>query len=339
MGAGPDRDLRLVTLALSLFLLPQAVPFGLVLAVSLADLICYRLVDLSAQAFQSVQRLSETSRLMLLPNLLRLLLLGLFLAFERHPSLVAWGMLYLAGTLIAAALSLVRVRGRIAPPEFRAGLLGQELAEGSYFSLCLASQSVHNDIDKTFLSRLAGLSAAGIYGAAYRIIDVTFVPIRSVLYACYGRYFQTGKDGIEAALRFTLKLLPYMAGYGFIASLAIFLAAPLVPSLLGAQYAEVVQALRLLAPLPLLKVLHYFAGDTLTGAGHQRARTWCQVAVALGNVALLIWLIPLYSWRGAAWASLAADSALALATWYLVLRRLRGERRLGAALAAPREGC
>ena len=34
---------------------------------------------------------------------------------------------------------------------------------------------------------------------------------------------------------------------------------------------------------------------------------------------LNLWLIPAYSWRGAAWASLASDGALAIAIWTVIL--------------------
>jgi O-antigen/teichoic acid export membrane protein len=73
--------------------------------------------------------------------------------------------------------------------------------------------------------------------------------------------------------------------------------------------------------LPVLKAMHYFLSDTLTGAGHQGVRTSLQASVAALNVLLNLWIIPAYSWRGAAWSSIASDSALALsvavAVWLL----------------------
>ena len=71
--------------------------------------------------------------------------------------------------------------------------------------------------------------------------------------------------------------------------------------------------------MPLLKTLHYFAADALTGAGHQALRTLVQVAVAGFNVLVNLWLIPAYSWRGAAWSSLASDGLLAVALWSCAL--------------------
>ena len=70
-----------------------------------------------------------------------------------------------------------------------------------------------------------------------------------------------------------------------------------------------------MALLPLLKTMHYFAADSLTGAGHQGLRTLVQVLVALFNVVVNLWVIPAYSWRGAAWSSLASDGLLGASLW------------------------
>ncbi|MGB7353795.1 MAG: polysaccharide biosynthesis C-terminal domain-containing protein, partial [Acidobacteriaceae bacterium] len=64
------------------------------------------------------------------------------------------------------------------------------------------------------------------------------------------------------------------------------------------------------ALLPLLKTVHSFFADALTGAGHQRMRTAIQVFVAIFNVLINLWIIPAYSWVGAAWSSLASDGLL-----------------------------
>ena len=194
------------------------------------------------------------------------------------------------------------------------------MREGAYFSITLSSQNIYNDIDKTMLARLATLEAAGIYGAAYRIIDVSFTPVRSLLYASYARFFQSGVSGIRGTLAFSVKLLPYAVGYGLLASLVLFLFAPVLPYILGKEYTETVLALRWLSLLPLLKSIHYFAADSLTGAGFQGTRSICQLVTAFLNVGLILWLIPAYSWRGAAWASIATDLVLALAMWGLVMR-------------------
>jgi O-antigen/teichoic acid export membrane protein len=120
--------------------------------------------------------------------------------------------------------------------------------------------------------------------------------------------------------------------YGFLACIALFIGAPLLPKLLGAEYTRTTTALRWLSPLPLLKTLHYFVADSLTGAGLQGLRTAVQVCIAVFNILLNLWLIPVYSWRGAAWSSLASDGTLAISLWIVVIwmGRQEGMRKLAA---------
>jgi O-antigen/teichoic acid export membrane protein len=60
------------------------------------------------------------------------------------------------------------------------------------------------------------------------------------------------------------------------------------------------------------------AGDALAGAGFQRYRLASQFVAAIGNFGLNLYLIPRYSWQGAAWASLLTDGSLALMNWFLL---------------------
>jgi len=95
-------------------------------------------------------------------------------------------------------------------------------------------------------------------------------------------------------------------------TVGILVGAGLIPYVLGAEYERSVEALRWLAFIPLLRAGHYFFSAALTGAGYQDIRTGIQAAVAIFNVLINFWLIPQYSWRGAAWASLASDGLLAI---------------------------
>ena len=150
------------------------------------------------------------------------------------------------------------------------------MREGFYFSAGLSAQTIYNDIDKTMLARLGTLEAAGIYGAAYRLIDVTFVPIQSLLAAAYPNFFRTGVAGISATLGYARRLV-----WGRW-PIRLRLASPSCcspgsfRSFLVRNTCYTAEALRWLALLPVLKVLHYFLSDSLTGAGYQGVRTCIQ---------------------------------------------------------------
>ena len=80
----------------------------------------------------------------------------------------------------------------------------------------MSAQTVYNDIDKTMLARFSTLDATGIYAAAYRIIDVSFTPVRSVLNAAYANFFRHGKGGIAVSYSYAKRILPKVMGYSLV---------------------------------------------------------------------------------------------------------------------------
>ncbi len=319
--------LFLVTLPLKKRVLSSGVSWHLLILVGLSDIIAIRLIEVAGQAFQAIDCLKQTAQLNLLPNIIRLLGAAFAFFYLHRISASEWGWFYLASTGLSAVVAIALARRRIGPPDHITILRPKEMLEGSYFSTSIAAQTLYNDLDKTMLARMSTLEATGIYAVAYRFVDVSFTPIRSVLYATYASFFRKGEGGLQATYKFLLRLLPIFSGYSLLIGIVLFAAAPLIPYILGKDYAEAIVALRWLALLPLLKSLHYPAADALTGAGFQGARTAGQVLVALLNGLLNLWLLPRYSWRGAAWASLASDGLLIVVMYFLIWWMLRAAGR------------
>jgi O-antigen/teichoic acid export membrane protein len=317
-----------LVMIVSRWALSSSIPALLVLLISLSDLLAVKGTEIGSQAFLAVDQLKYTSAFTVCPYVLRLL--AVFVVFWRWHQATAllWGWFYLACTVISAIIAVALTIYKLGAPKLALGRIPGEFTEGFYFGTSLSAQTVYNDIDKTMLARFSTLDATGIYGAAYRLIDVAFVPVRSVLFAAYADFFRHGKDGIAVSYAYARRILPKMVGYSLLVSASLFLAAPVVPIILGSNYSSVVEALRWLALLPVFKSLHYFMADSLTGAGYQRVRTNVQIVVAVFNIALNLWLIPVYSWRGASWSSLASDGALALLMYLAVLSVSAKESRL-----------
>jgi O-antigen/teichoic acid export membrane protein len=144
------------------------------------------------------------------------------------------------------------------------------------------------------------------------------IPILAVVGASYAHFFRNGAIGIRGSLAFAKRIVPFAGVYGFLATAGVWLVAPLIPLFLGEEYGDAINALRWLSPIIFLKSLQFFAADTLTGAGLQGTRSALQIFAASANGILNFWLIPLYSWKGAAWSSLATDGALVFCLWGLV---------------------
>jgi O-antigen/teichoic acid export membrane protein len=306
----------------------------LVVCVAGADAVFARLIDISGQAYQAHERLARTAQFPLLLSIFRLASAFAFASLGA-PTPVGWSVWYLGSSAASAILAVIITSRELGRPARVLGYPAAELREGVYFATSWSAQNVYNDIDKSMLARLSTLTATGIYGAAYRLIDVSFVPVRSLLAAAYPRFFRHGERGLRASLSVAKRLLPLGVGYAALVGVLLYISAPLLPRILGPDFEASIEATRLLAILPLLKAIHFFAADTLTGAGYQGQRTAAQVVVALVNIGINIPLIVHYSWRGAAWSSVASDGLLALLLWLTLWTLYRREDRALRQVSPP----
>lgn len=312
---------------ISPLLLPSNIPITLVFFAAIADLICLRLLDTAGHAFQAVHQLSKTAQIKILPGITRVIAAISMIYILPEPDAVGWTFLYLIGTVVAASTAVLLVQIHMGSPRLAPERIRPELFEGFCYSTGLSSQTIYNNVDKTMLARFSTLSSAGVYAAAYRIVDVAFVPIRSLLSASYAKFYQHGSSGISGSLKYAKHLTPLAAVYGAIAGIALVLFSPLLPYAFGSNYAESAQVLCWLAPLPFFKSMHYFAANSLSGAGLQGLRSATQVFIAIFNFCGNLILIPLYSWKGAIASSLASDGLLMVALWAIAIFYSRRQQK------------
>jgi len=316
-----------VVLGASLLLLPPSIPLSAMIFIVAAEVLLAPFVLVAVYAFQSMERMRWMASLNVFACFTRLLAIATIVALHQ-PTLMAWSVAYLVTAAVSAAAALTAVACQIGKPALCLRRIRTDFREGLYFSTGLSAQTIYNDIDKTMLARLSTLDAVGIYAAAYRLIDVAFIPVRSLMAAAYPGFFRSGKAGIAGSMAYGRRLMKKSVAYSIGIAAAMLLLAPLVPHILGNQYARTSEALRWLALLPLLKSIHYFGADSLTCAGYQWLRTLAQMAIAAFNVLINLWIIPAYSWRGAAWSSLASDGMLAVILWSCALFIARSEARI-----------
>jgi O-antigen/teichoic acid export membrane protein len=302
--------------------LPAISPI-LILLVAVSDLIFGTVTNIAIRAFQAVDRLDMSAQINISVMFTKVVAAFSLMYFFPQPTLLAWTWLYLASSIVAALLALVLVHRLLGAPKLALKRILPELKEGFYFSISNSAYTIYNDIDKTMLARLSTLEAAGIYAAAYRLIDVAFIPVISIAGAAYADFFRKGKDGVAATVAFARPLVMTTSAYSIVAGIGLLLFAPVVPYILGSEYTNVVDALRWLAPIPLFRGLQHFGGDILSGTGFQGVRSGLEVVISIFNIGSNLWLIPLYSWQGAAWSSLASDGLLMLMLWSMVAFQYR----------------
>src|SRR5262249_1776899 len=183
------------------------------------------ITTLCLQAFQAFERLHWTATINVILSASRLSAAVILLVVHRNPSALQWARFYLGSTVVAAVVGLTLVVIKLGTPIFTFERMAAEAKEGLYFSISLSAQTIYNDIDKTMLARLGTLDATGIYGAAYRLIDVSFAPVASLLAAAYPNFFRTGAGGIAATLRYARPLILRALGYASLVCIAMLLGA------------------------------------------------------------------------------------------------------------------
>lgn len=291
----------------------------LVLLILLADLLGGKMSLLAAAAFLALDNVKLNAQHRFLCGVSKLLAAIALFAFFEDGDVVIWGSLYCLGSILPAIVSLLTVNKLFGSPIFNIKKYPPEFSEGFFFAIAESAETVNGQIDRTMLVSMASADAAGIYAAGYRFIDVGYIITIAVMSATYTRFLRYGASGIQSGLRFACKLVPISVAYGVISGIALVCIAPFIPQILGEEYAQSGSVLLWLAPIHLIATLQFIAADTLTGAGFHRARSTLQVTAAFLNFGANLYLIPRFSWQGAAWATLASEMFKLVTLWLLVL--------------------
>lgn len=179
-------------------------------------------------------------------------------------------------------------------------------------------------VDVLLLSFFIGERAVGLYDAPYRVCFVILALAMATLYSYLPVFTRAANAGgpaqvsavatrsLEFSVAFTL---PAVVG-------GILLAAPLLTTLFGPEYAEGALAFQLLLPGTGLALLWKTVQNVLLAYDRLRTDMWITVAGTALNIVLNLVLIPYYGLAGAALATLLAE-ALSLGLGFFVIYRMR----------------
>jgi O-antigen/teichoic acid export membrane protein len=319
------------------FLLP-ATPAGLLLSLALGDCVCSQLTLCCGQIFQTFERMRYTAMLNMATNGARAVLAACWLFGVGHATATLWAYTSLGISLATSAVAVGMVMAQFGRPMLNRRLLLSRLGEGFIFSVSGSTTSAYNDLDKAMLGHYGMNIANGIYTMAYRVVDIAYLPVRSIHAAAFPRFFRYGADGVAASARYGKIVLRRTIVFGVLAAVGMAVLAPIVPLCIGRGFAPSVSAIRWLALIPLFRCFHLSAGDAMAGAGYQRYRLAAQAVAAGGNFALNLYLIPRFSWQGAAFASLLTDGGLGALSWAVLLMLRRREQARGGLVTAIEVG-
>ncbi|MGH7073244.1 MAG: oligosaccharide flippase family protein [Stellaceae bacterium] len=302
------------------------------LAFAFGELVLVRINATLVAAFMAFERGRNLLLVNSVVSLGRLGACGIAILVSSPLDIGRWAVWYLAGMTLAAAATLAYTIAVLGRPRWH--LARGDLALGFHFCLYYTADSAVRDMDKPLIALLAGPVAAGLYNAAFRIVDAASMPLRAMAATFYARFFRHGHQGIEHSFRFAAKLLPLTLGYAVFAALALNFGSGFLPLILGEKFHAAIPVVSRLAILPIFTALAAIGGDVLTSSGRQRTRALVMSALAVTPALLVYLLVPRFGLLGAAYAALGTAAIVATAIWTMVLMARAHARTAAPAIAA-----
>ena len=187
------------------------------------------------------------------------------------------------------------------------------------FSIPMGASKMQTDGDKWLLNVFRWEADAGLYGAAYRVVQLGTLPLLALDSAAFQRFLPQGTGERGLHWRRAVRLARLMVVASVALAGLLYLALPLLDFLFTEEYKEAVD----IVPWLLLLIPFIAVSSTplngLLGLGHADKRMYVYLSSALVSVVIYLVLIPTYSWEGAVIGTFISEVYL-VATGWVVLR-------------------
>jgi O-antigen/teichoic acid export membrane protein len=302
----------------------DAAQMALIGTMAISELVLVRSLVVLGQLYQALDRVEMTSMLNTATALCRVSGVVVMMLAGRHDALT-WALTSCSLMLALVIISQIITARAVGLPLLNLRRLWTDRTDALHFSLGTGAKALYTDLDKVVLARTAMAGELGAYTAAYRLVAMSFLPVRSLLDASASHFYRRGAESLAESYAFSRRLLKVALPYGAGVGVLILVGAELVPHVLGSSFESAVPMLRALAALPLIQSVHYAFSDALTAAGLQQLRTRLQWTVALVYAVLAVALVPRYGWHAAVGVCLGCELLLAVFIVVALRRRMRGE--------------
>ncbi len=199
------------------------------------------------------------------------------------------------------------------------------LRKSAPFALLVLLMASYNRIDPILLRRMASDADAGIYAGAFRLLDALTMVAYLVSVPLLPVFSRLCRERTSRQIVDTIRIVfwPMMLFAVGAAVLCAIFAEPLMRLLYHDEYAPYVPVFRVVIFGIIPIGLTYIFGTLLTAGGHLRQLNIFAATTLVLNVLVNLLLIPRLGAVGSAWASLTAQSFMALAQLVLAIRLFR----------------
>jgi len=254
----------------------------------------------------------------------RIVLLALVAYFAVNGATL-WHMLYavVAGSLVNTLIVFFRSRAFVRLKlRFDYVYWKYLLKETWPIAISIVLNLLYFRMDTIFLSVFRSLQEVGLYGAAYKILEIliTFpnmfiglvMPVLSaVAFVNWERFRVVFQRAFDVLL---MGAAPLLVG-------GLILARPLVVFVGGPAFADAAPFFRILIVAVTFLFFGSLSGYSVTAINEQRRMVWAYLSVAILGLAAYLILIPLYGGYGAAIGTALTEGSIMLAGYIMIWRR------------------
>lgn len=185
---------------------------------------------------------------------------------------------------------------------------GRLLREAAPLGAGVILSTAYFRVDSVMLSKLDTFSAVGIYGVAYKFVDIAhYLPtaLMVTVLSLMVRAWPSDPTAYGDAFRRAFAVLAVVSTIVAV-EFAVF-ARPIVSLLYGEKYEVGAHAARLVVAAECLGAFGVLAVGALVAIGRHKLYPLVALAGLVVNVSLNLWLIPWQSYEGAAMATVATE--------------------------------
>ncbi len=195
--------------------------------------------------------------------------------------------------------------------------------EGGPFAITSIFAVIYFQIDIVMLSIMKGDAVVGIYGAAYTmVVTLLVIPITivTVLFPVMSKFFVSSRDSLKITIEKSVK---YVFALGFpIAVGTTLLADNFILLLYKDGFLLSIVALQILIWGIPLRFINVITSNALAAIDRAWIRTNAAIACCFVNIGANLILIPMYSFKGAAIATILTEIVLFAIYIYFVRKHL-----------------
>lgn len=276
--------LLIVYLMLAYWLLPSnAIAWPALLAIGVAEIVFLPLFGLMATEHHALGRVARAQLMRNSPLALRLLTAACIFLFDLSPALSIYAGGYLATSVFVLLLGAYYLPRKW--PRWQYWRLPSivECRNSFGYAAINMSKAGPGELDKILAVKLLATDAAGIYAAGSRVVGAITLPITAMTLSALPRLFREYDRQHSESPR----LLRWMYSASFLYSLglasALWLSAPVLEVLFGANYQGMHEVIRWLCPAIPGIALRLVGGNALMSMG----KPWFRVGVEIIGLSIL----------------------------------------------------